>query len=50
MIVGHKQFLNDVSVTLIDKMDGSDLKKREEHWMKTLKTMATYALSIQDSV
>ena len=26
---GHRGFLNDVSVTLIDKMDGSDPKKRE---------------------
>ena len=37
---GHTGFLNDVSVTLIDKTDGSDPKKREHYWMKTLKTMA----------
>ena len=36
----HMGFLNDVAVTLIDKTDGSDLKKREDYWMKTLKTMA----------
>ena len=47
---GHRGFLNDVSVTLIDKMDGSDHKKREDYWMKTLKTMAPYGLNIEDSV
>ena len=47
---GHMAFLNDVSVTLIDKMDGSDPKKREDYWMKTLKTMAPYGLNIEDSV
>ena len=36
---GHKGFLNDVLVTLIDKTDGSDPKKREDYWMNTLKTM-----------
>ena len=47
---GHRGFLNDVSVTLIDKTDGSDPKKREDYWMKTLKTMAPYCLNIEDSV
>ena len=45
---GHGGFLNDVSVTLIDKTDGSDLKKREDYWMK--KTMAPYGFNIEDSV
>ena len=47
---GHKGFLNDVLVTLIDKTDGSDPKKREDYWMNTLKTMAPYDLNIEDSV
>ena len=47
---GHRGFLNDVSVTLIDKIDGSDPKKREDYWMKTLKTMAPCDLNIEDSV
>ena len=47
---GHGGFLNDVSVILIDKTDGSDPKKREDYWMKTLKTMAPYGLNIEDSV
>ena len=47
---GHIGFLNDVSVTLIDKTDGSDLNKREGHWMKTLKAMKLYGLNIEHSV
>ena len=37
---GHTGFLNDISVTLIDKKDGPHPRKREECWMKTLKIMA----------
>ena len=47
---GNRGFLDDVSVTLIDKTDGSDPKKQEDYWMKTLKTMAPYGLSIEDRV
>ena len=47
---GHRGFLNHVLVTLIDKTDRSDPKKREDYWMKTLKTMAPYGLNIEDSV
>ena len=32
--LGHMGFLNDISVTLIDKTDGSDHKKWEDDWMK----------------
>ena len=46
----HRGFIDDVSVTLIDKTDGSDPKKQEDYWMKTLKTMAPYGLSIEDRV
>ena len=48
--LAHSGFLNDVSVTLIDKTDESDSKKREDFRMKTLKTMAPYGLNIEDSV
>ena len=48
--LGHKELLNDVSVTLIDKTNGSDPKKREDYWMKTLKTMAPYNLDFEASV
>ena len=47
---GHRRFLNDVSVTLIDNTDRSDPKKREDYWIKTLKTIAPYGLNIEDSV
>ena len=38
----------NVSVTLIDKTDGSE--KQEDYWIKSLKTMAAYGLNIEDSV
>lgn len=41
---GHTEFPNDVSATLIKKADRSDLKKRDEYWMKILKTMTPYVL------
>ena len=46
---GHKGFLNEASVTFIDKADGKDLKKRERYWMRTLKTMEPYGLNVADS-
>ena len=30
---GHSGFLNDVSVTLIDKTDPKDLTKQEDFWI-----------------
>ena len=47
---GHKGFLNEASVTFIDKTDGKNPKKRESYWMRTLKTMEPYGLNIADSV
>ena len=47
---GDMVFLDDILVTLIDKMDRSDPKKREDYWMKPLKTMAPYGLNIDNSV
>ena len=46
----HTEFFNDVSVILIDKTDGSDPKKREDYWMKTLKTKLPYRLNIEDNI
>ena len=37
---GRSGFLNDVSVTLIDKADPKDPTKREDYWIYTLKTKA----------
>ena len=47
---GHNGFLNDVSLTFIDKTDPSDPLKRENFWRETLMTMGPYGLNIEDSV
>ena len=46
----HDGFLNDVSITFIDKNDLSDPLRREDYWWKTVKTMYPYGLNIEDSV
>ena len=45
----RNKFLNDVSITFIDKTDPSDPFKREEYWRRTLKTMAPFGLNIEDN-
>ena len=47
---GHSGLLENVSITLIDKTDSKDPKKRENYWMRTLKTYAPFGLYIEDSV
>ena len=47
---GHSGFLGNVSITLTDKTDGKDPKRRENYWMRTLKTYAPLGLNIEDSV
>ena len=47
---GHNGFLEDVSITLIDKTDGSDPTKRETFWMHTLKTLAPCGLNLEDGI
>ena len=47
---GHTGFLNDVSVTLIDKTDGSDPKKRENYWMNILRTIEPHGLNMEEGV
>ena len=34
----HCRFLGSVSITLIDKTDGKDPKRRQNYWMRRLKT------------
>ena len=46
----HNSFISDVSVTFIDKTDPSDPLKREDYWRSTLKTMAPFGLSVEESV
>ena len=36
---GHSGFLRNVSIILVDKTDGKDPKKRENYWIRTLKTL-----------
>ena len=38
----HKGFLGNISITLIDKTDGKHPKRRENYWMRTLKTYAPF--------
>ena len=47
---GHYVFLENVSVTFIDKTDPSDPLKRENYWRSTLKTIAPFGLNIEKSV
>ena len=38
----HNGFLQDCSITLIDKTDYSDTTRREEYWRVVLKLVAPY--------
>ena len=44
----HSGFLEDCSITLIDKTDGADPTRREEYWRGVLKTVAPYGLNTID--
>ena len=41
----HNAFLQDCSITLIDKRDGSDPIWREQYWRVVLKTVGPYGLN-----
>ena len=47
---GHSGFLNDVSVTLIDKTDPKDPTKQEDYWINTFKTKAPLGLNVEDGL
>ena len=47
---GHTEFLDDVSITLIDKTDGSNPTKRENCWMRTIETYTPYGLNVVDTI
>ena len=47
---GHTEFLDDVSITLIDKTDGSNPTKRENYWMRIFKTYAPYGFNAADTI
>ena len=44
---GYSGFLGNVSITLIDKTDGKDPKRRENYWMRALKTYALFDLILK---
>ena len=44
----HNGFLEDCSITLIDKSDGSDPTRREEYWRRVLKTVIPDELNVID--
>ena len=48
--MGHNGFLNNVPITLIDKTDGKNPKKRDDYWRRTLKTYSPFGLNVEDSV
>ena len=47
---GHTGFLENVSVTFIDKTDLQNPEKRENYWIHTLKTMVPWGLNILNSL
>ena len=49
-LAGHDGFLNDVSITFIDKTHPSVSLRREDYWRQTLKEMLPYGFDIEDSV
>ena len=42
---GHNGFLEDRTITLIDKTDGADPTRRAECWSRVLKTDSPYGLN-----
>ena len=48
--MGHNGFVINVSITLIDKTNGKNPKKREDYWRETLKTYSSFGLNIEGSV
>ena len=47
---GHAGFLHNISITLIDKTDGSNPIERENYWMRTLRTLEPYGLNVENSI
>ena len=41
-------FLEDCSITLIGKTDGTDPTRREEYWRRVLKSVTPYGFSTID--
>ena len=41
----HSGFLENASITLIDKTDGRDANRKDDYWRRTLKTYAHCGLN-----
>lgn len=46
----HRSFIENVFITLIDKTDGKDPKKRDNYWKRMLKTYAPFWFSVVESL
>ena len=46
----HTGFLGNVKITLTDKTDGQNPKKREDYWRRTFKIYAPFGINVEDSV
>ena len=46
----HNEFLENVFISLVDKTDGFQPKKRKNYWMGTLKTLAPLGLNVESAV
>ena len=42
---GHNDFLEDCTITVIDKTDGADPTRREAYWRSVLKTVSPYEMN-----
>ena len=47
---GHRSFLENVSITLIDKTNPSNLLQREKYWGSHLRAMTPWGLNVEDCV
>ena len=47
---GHNNFLENISITLIDKTDPSNPLQRKNYWKSTLKTMMAWGLNAEGCV
>ena len=47
---GHSGFLNDVSITLINKTDHKDPTKREDYWIHYLQSKAPLGINVEDGL
>ena len=45
----HNELLGNVYVSLIDRTDGFQRKKRENYWMRTLQTLAPLGLTVENA-